>query len=81
MRNKFGWDLPPGVTNQMIEEQAGAFEEEKSNQCGTPTEIEGLRFICNMPADHTGLPHCEFGEVKGKFRYELSWWLEEEEEK
>ena len=23
MRSKFGWDLPPGVTNRMIEEQFG----------------------------------------------------------
>jgi len=31
MRRQFGWGLPPGVTNHMIEEQAGAFEEEKMN--------------------------------------------------
>jgi len=48
------------------------------NRCGITTVIEGLTFTCNMPKDHTDLPHCEFGLVKGKIRYELSWWLEEE---
>jgi len=28
MKHEFGWGLPPGVSDQMIEEQAGAFEEE-----------------------------------------------------
>lgn len=29
MRHTFGWDLPPGVTNRMIDEAAGAFDEDE----------------------------------------------------
>jgi len=29
VEHKFGWGLPPGVSDWMIEEQAGAFGEEK----------------------------------------------------
>lgn len=29
MKRQFGWDLPPGVSHHMIEEQAGAFEKTK----------------------------------------------------
>lgn len=55
-------------------------EKVESNHCGATTAIEGITFVCTMPEDHAGLPHCEFGQVAGEFRYELSWWLEREEQ-
>jgi len=41
-------------------------EAEDSNRCGEITHVEGIIFVCGMPKDHTGLPHCEFGIIRGR---------------
>jgi hypothetical protein len=45
-RSVFGWDLPPGVTTQMIEDAAGVGEETCDAQ-----SPDG-QFACTYPPDH-----------------------------
>jgi hypothetical protein len=55
-RHLFGWDLPPGVSQRMIDEAAG--EEGPCQVCGKPVED------CTCPACPTcgvvGDPDCYF---------------------
>jgi hypothetical protein len=41
-RNPFGWDLPPGVTNRMIEEAAGGDPEAEAFFDAFQTEYENI---------------------------------------
>ena len=56
MRNQFGWDLPPGVTNRMIDEAYG--EERHCPKCDEQMEyVEG-------DEPHWECPDCGYVEVE-----------------
>lgn len=53
-RHPFGWSLPPGVTDRMIDEAAGAFDDDFSDMEEEPEEDEescinpgGHEFVCS----------------------------------
>lgn len=41
-KNVFGWDLPPGVTQRMIDESAGADEEQEELEMILSTKLDEL---------------------------------------
>src|SRR5215467_3460019 len=54
--SKFGWDLPPGVTQRMIDEAYGR-DDEPCEVCGQPVDNGCICPEC--PEYHTvGDPHC-----------------------
>jgi hypothetical protein len=45
----FGWNLPPGVTDRMIDEASGAYEEPKPCDCEEECDCDG-------PVERTTMP-------------------------
>lgn len=58
--NKFGWDLPPGVTNSDIDRNAGAIL--SCDRCGHDFACNDAPYIDPETDDEVLCPRCQHAE-------------------